>query len=151
MEGKMTAIVEGEQAARGDEGPSMLSVDLVIKPLKKHGKQLVCGITGSVVDGGVVQLGSANSHTMTFQQVDGDVPGIENVPETDEPFCSKTDDCPKKGDQIAQFANPPRVSADGRTLTVIADPGTDSIVHYALRFKDENDKTLRWDPIIINN
>jgi hypothetical protein len=147
----MTGIIEDEHAANDGADPSMLSVDLLIKPLKKHGKELVCAITGSVVDGGVIQLGSANSHTMTFQLVDGDVPGIQFVSEAEDPFCSMADDCPKKGDQIAQFPNPPTVSADRRTLTVIADPGTDSIVHYALRFKGENDKTLTWDPIIINN
>jgi hypothetical protein len=62
-----------------------------------------------------------------------------------------TDDCPKKGDNIDQFPNPPTVSPDRQTLTVVADPGTESIVHYALRFKDDNDRTLTWDPIIINN
>jgi hypothetical protein len=131
--------------------PRMVNADMQVKPLKKQGKSVACAITGAIVDGGVIELGSANSHTMTFQLVGGNVPNLRFVSEADDyPFCSMTDGCPKKGDQINQFTST-TVSADGQTLTVVADPGTDPIVHYALRFKDQNDKTLSWDPIIINN
>ena len=54
------------------------------------------------------------------------------------------------GNQISQFTNV-SLSADGQTLTVTADPGTDPIVHYSLRFTDGGTTTLTWDPIIINH
>jgi hypothetical protein len=132
-----------------EKGRAMLSVDFEVEPLAMHGKELACAISGAAVNGGVIELGKGNAHTMSFELVPGNVAGLSFVAAQDNPFCSMADDCPKKGDQINQFTNV-TVSADGQTLTVAADPGTDPIVHYALRFTD-GQKTVTWDPIIINH
>jgi hypothetical protein len=146
----MAEVIDTEQTTQESAMPSMLSVDMQVTPLKKHGKEIACAITGSVVDGGVIELGSDNAHTITFHLADGKVPGLQFVSETDNyPFSSLAEDCPKKGDQAGQFTSV-AVTDKGRTLTVTADRGTDPIVHYALRFTD-GDKTFKWDPIIINN
>src|SRR5689334_3455994 len=101
----------------------MLAVDLQVTPLKKNKKkELACAVDGAVVNGGVVQLSSANAHTLTFQLAAGT--DYSFVAEADDPFCSKTDDCPRKGDQTGQFHDA-HVSPDGQSLTVIADPSTD--------------------------
>ena len=129
--------------------PELLSVSFQVQPLQKQGKQLACAISGAGANGGVIELSKDNAHTMTFQLVSGNINGLSFVSSSDDPFCSMTDDCPKKGDQINQFTSA-TVSADGQTLTVDADAGSDPIVHYALRFTDGH-KTLTWDPIIINH
>lgn len=144
----MKDTIDDDQITTESPARSLVSVDLEITPLKKHGKELVCAINGSIVNGGVIELDSSNTYTLNFQLLDGNAPGLNFATETDYPFCSITDDCPKKGDQIDQF---PSVTSNGKTLTVIADPGIDPIVHYALRFEDTNQKILSWDPIIINN
>ena len=147
----MTDGIDDAQIARGGQQPSLLNVDLQISPLRKQGKELACAISGGIVNGGVIELDSANTYTLKFQLLDGNLPDLTFVSDTDDyPFCSMTDDCPKKGDQINQFSTT-SVSNGGKTLTVVADQGTDPIVHYALRFKDDKNKTLTWDPIIINN
>jgi len=146
----MTVLDKGRESRRDDKDvPQLLSVDFQIQPLQKQGKELACAISGTGVNGGVIELAKGNPHTMTFQLVSGNIAGLTFVSSSDDPFCSMTDDCPKKGDQINQFTSA-TVSADGQTLTVDADPGTDPIVHYALRFTD-GQKTLTWDPIIINH
>ena len=147
----MDTILDTDKVSGEDVMPSMVSVDMQVTPLKKHGKELACAIAGTSVDGGVIELGTANSHTMTFQLMDGNVPGLKFVSDADNyPFSSTTDDCPRRGDQVNQFTSM-TLSPDRRTLTVVADPGSDPIVHYALRFEDEDAKVFKWDPIIINN
>ena len=146
-----TTVLEKHRpkARRAAAKPQMTSVAFQIEPLERHGKQLACAITGSAVNGGVIELSDANSHTMTFQLVAGNVPGLSFVSVANYPFCSVVDGCPKKGNQIGQFTDV-SVSADGQELTVTADPGADPIVHYSLRFTD-GVTTLTWDPIIINH
>jgi hypothetical protein len=147
----MTVLDKGRpKERRAAARPQMTSVDFQIEPLERHGTQLACAITGSAVNGGVIELSDGSSHTMTFQLVPGNVSGLSFVPEASYPFCSVVDGCPKKGNQIPQFTNAV-VSADGQTLTVTADAGTDPIVHYSLRFTDGGTTALTWDPIIINH
>jgi len=145
----MTKVLDKDGTSESGDGPRLLNVDFQVEPLQKQGKQLACAISGPAVNGGVIELSNGNSHKMTFQLVPGNLAGLSFVAAADDPFCSVTEDCPKKGDQINQFTQM-SVSPDGQTLTVDAGPGTDPIVHYALRFTDGS-KTLTWDPIIINH
>lgn len=129
--------------------PTAMNVDVEVKPLKKHKKQLACAIGGPGVDGGTIELSKGDPHVLTFQLVSSNVSGLSFVADADRPFCSSTDGCPGKDDDTGQFHDA-KVSSSGQRLTVMADASAEPIVHYALRFKDSSGAVVTCDPIIIN-
>jgi len=126
----------------------MAPVDVMGTPLKAKGGEVACAITGAKIDGGILRLSKGQSHRLSFRLADGNIPGLTFVPENEDPFCSYVDDCPDEGDQVPQFPTV-NVTDKGRTLTVVANPGTEDMLHYALRLTNGR-RTLTFDPIIIN-
>lgn len=129
--------------------PDRTQVDVRITPLKAKGKELACAIDGPNVVGGVLELSKGQAHKLVFQLEPGRIPNLKFVPVAEEPFCSKVADCPKKGDQVAQFRQVSLSNGD-TTLTVEAEQGTEDVLHYALRITD-GDREFICDPIIIND
>jgi hypothetical protein len=124
-------------------------VDVTVTPLKARGRDLACAISGPRVKGGVLQLSRGQAHDLAFQLDTENMPDLQFLRPDENPFCSKVDGCPDSNDQVAQFESI-TLSRDGKTLRVQSEPGTEEVLHYALRMTDGRREYI-CDPIIIND